>query len=109
MEQGLAVPSYQKTLEIASTDKERLKGMGFQSAGYLAGYYNNVKGDKATAITYLQKALEFDPTNEPIKKNIQILQQKAPLKRLLAQENKTSIFPFKFYVPRQPPGDFFLN
>ncbi len=78
MEQGLAVPAYQKTLEIASTDKERLKGMGFQAAGYLAGYYNNVKGDKATAITYLQKALEFDPTNTAIQKNIQILQQKSP-------------------------------
>lgn len=75
MQQGLAVPAYQKTLEVASTDKVRLKNMGFQAAGYLAGYYNNIKGDKATAITYLQKALEFDPTNEPIKKNIQILQQ----------------------------------
>lgn len=75
MQQGLAVPAYQKTLEVASTDKTRLKNMGFQAAGYLAGYYNNIKGDKATAITYLQKALEFDPTNEPIKKNIQILQQ----------------------------------
>ena len=76
MQQGLAVPAYQKTLEIAATDKVRLKNMGFQSAGYLAGYYNNIKGDKASAITYLQKALEFDPTNSAIQKNIQILQQK---------------------------------
>ncbi len=77
MEQGLAVPAYQKTLEVASTDKERFKNMGFQAAGYLAGYYNNVKGEKDTAITYLQKALEFDPTNTAIQKNIQILQKPA--------------------------------
>ena len=76
MQEGLAVPAYQKVVEIAGTDKERLKGMGLQAAGYLAGYYNNVKGDKATAITYLQKALEFDPTNTAIQKNLQILQQK---------------------------------
>ena len=76
MEQGLAVPAYQKVLEIASTDKARFKSQGFQASGYLAGYYNNVKGDKASAITYLQKALEFDPTNTAIQKNLQILQQK---------------------------------
>lgn len=76
MEQGLAVPAYRKVVEIASTDKERLKGMGLQAAAYLAGYYNNVKSDKASAITYLQKALEFDPTNTAIQKNLQILQQK---------------------------------
>jgi hypothetical protein len=51
--------------------------MGFQAAGYLAGYYNNVKGDKENAITYLQKALEFDPENTAIQKNIQILQKPA--------------------------------
>lgn len=67
MEQGLAIPQFQKSLEIASTDKVRYKSQGLQSASVLAAYYNNVKGDKETAITYLQKGLEFDPNNATLK------------------------------------------
>ena len=63
MEQGLAIPQFQKSLEIASTDKVRYKSQGLQAASTLAAYYNNVKSDKANAIVYLQKGLEFDPGN----------------------------------------------
>jgi hypothetical protein len=38
----------------------------------------NVKKDKDRGVTYLQKALEFDPENESFKKNIQILQKPTP-------------------------------
>jgi tetratricopeptide (TPR) repeat protein len=74
MEQGLAVPMYQKTLEIAAKDKVRLRSQGIASAGYLAGYYNNIKKDKETAITYLKQGLEFDPTNEALKRGLDALQ-----------------------------------
>lgn len=77
MSQGLAIPAYERTLQIAESDKVRFKSQGFQSAGYLAAYHVNVKGDKAAGITFLQKALEFDPTNTAIQKNLQVLQRPA--------------------------------
>lgn len=83
MEQGLAVPSYEKTLEVAAKDKARFKSQGVASSGYLAGYYNNIKKDKATAITYLQRGLEFDPTNTTFLNSIKALQA-APAQRSTA-------------------------
>ena len=73
MQQGLAVPSYQKTLEVALTDTARFKNMGVQAAGYLAGYYNNIKNNKDTAIEYLKKGLIFDPTNQVLQNALNIL------------------------------------
>jgi len=73
MEQGRAVPAYKKLLEIASKDKERYKSQGIAASGYLAGYYNNILSDKDSAIVYLEKGLEFDPTHEGFIKNIEIL------------------------------------
>lgn len=63
MEQGIAVPAYQKTLQVAEKDKVRFKSQGLAASGYLAGYYNNIKKDKDAALTYINKGLEFDPTN----------------------------------------------
>jgi len=73
MEAGRAVPAYKKLLEIASRDKERYKSQGIAASGYLAGYYNNILSDKDSAIVYLQKGLEFDPSHEGFIKNIEIL------------------------------------
>jgi tetratricopeptide (TPR) repeat protein len=77
MEQGLAIPDFQKSLTIAETDKARFKSQGVQASAYLAGYYNNVKKDKEQAVTYLKKALEFDPTNTGLQKNLEILSKPA--------------------------------
>jgi tetratricopeptide (TPR) repeat protein len=92
MEQGLAVSAYQKTLEIAQRDKARLKSQGIASAGYLAGYYNNVKKDKETAISYLQRGLEFDPTNAALQGNIKALQNSGsrPAQKATPAKTKTS-------------------
>ncbi|MEI6946775.1 tetratricopeptide repeat protein [Paraflavisolibacter sp. H34] len=77
MEQGLAIDAYNKLLDVASKDKVRFKSYGVEAAGYLAGYYNNVKKEKDTAVTYLKRALEFDPENASIKNNITILEKPA--------------------------------
>lgn len=74
LEQGLAVPAFEKALQIAETDKVRYKSQGVQAAGYLAGYYNNIKKDRDTAISYLQKGLEFDPNNTTFQNSIKVLQ-----------------------------------
>ncbi len=75
MTEGIALPFYKKTLEVASKEKERLKSMGIEACGYFAGYYNNIKGDRDTAIYYIQKGLEFDSTNASLKSTLEILQR----------------------------------
>lgn len=61
------VNNYQKTLDIAFTDKIRYKGQGTRAALYLAGYYNNVKNSRDTAYTYVLRGLEIDSTNAQLK------------------------------------------
>lgn len=73
MTEGLAIPYYQKTIDIAEKDKERLKGMGIEGCGYLAGYHNNIKSDPEMAIIYIKKGLEFDSTNTSLKSTLDIL------------------------------------
>jgi Flp pilus assembly protein TadD len=67
MEQGLAMPDYQKTLDIAEKDKVRYKSQGIRAAQTLAIYNFNIKNDKETAKTYVQRGLAFDPTNANLK------------------------------------------
>jgi tetratricopeptide (TPR) repeat protein len=67
MQQGLAMPEYQKVLDISATDKVRFKSQGVRAAQTLAIYSFNIKNDKAAAATYVQKGLEFDPTNANLK------------------------------------------
>lgn len=75
MSQGLAVPQYEQILRIAATDtaRELYKSSGVQASGYLAGYYNNVKEDRATALSYIEKGLAIDPTNETLLRYQKIL------------------------------------
>ncbi len=67
MEQGLAMPAYQKVLDIAATDKVRFKSQGVRAAQTLAIYSFNIKNDKAAAAGFVQKGLEFDPANANLK------------------------------------------
>ncbi len=71
---GLAVPVYEKTLQLASTDKVKYKSQGVESAGYLAGYQNNIKKDPSAALVYINKALEFDSTNNYLLNTKKILE-----------------------------------
>jgi tetratricopeptide (TPR) repeat protein len=72
--QGLAVAAYDKLASVAramdstakaagSGDSTKYKSQILTSYYFLAGYYNDIKKDKNTAILYLQKILEVDPTN----------------------------------------------
>ncbi len=80
MAKGLGVADYEKTLAVSFTDVVRYKSHGIESCGVLASYYNNVMGDKAKAIFYLRKGLEFDPENATFLENLQIL-EKPPVKQ----------------------------
>jgi len=61
------VSNYQKTLDIALTDKVRYRGQGIRAALSLTGYYNNVKSNRDSAYAYLLKGFEIDSTNAQIK------------------------------------------
>lgn len=63
MAQGLAIPDFEKTMQLAEADKVRFKSQAVQSSQVLAIYYNNVKADKPAALAIIAKGLEFDPTN----------------------------------------------
>jgi len=63
MEQGLAMPSFEKSLSVAEKDKVRFKSQGIRAAQMLAVYQYNVKSDKQAALAYATKGLEFDPAN----------------------------------------------
>jgi hypothetical protein len=65
---ALAMPQYEQLLRVAETDKVRFKSYGTEASANLASYHVNVQKDKDKGVTYLQKALEFDPENETLKR-----------------------------------------
>lgn len=71
------VQEYRKTLDLAVMDKVKFKNQAIESSKLLAGYFNNIKKDKDSAIIYLQKGLDFDPSNASIQELIDYL-KKAP-------------------------------
>jgi len=75
MENGLAVPDCQKFIQLAENDKVKNKNTLITAYGYMAGYNANIKKDFATAISFLDKILEVDPTNADASKNKEILQK----------------------------------
>ena len=65
MQQGLAVPHYEKLGEMAlSIDAAKFKGQAVSSYFYLVQYYNDIKKDPAKALEYIDKVLAIDPANE---------------------------------------------
>ncbi len=73
------VSNYQKTLAIALTDKIRYKSQGTRAALFLAGYYNNIRSNRDSALLYVVKGLEIDSTNTQLK-NIKEIFDKQPTK-----------------------------
>jgi Flp pilus assembly protein TadD len=64
MQQGLAMPMWEKVLTIAEGNKERFASQGVRSSTALAVYNTNIKQDRATALEYVARGLAIDPTNE---------------------------------------------
>ena len=77
MEAGLAVPHYEKVIEIASQDttNETNRKWLVEAYAYLAAYATNTKKDYATAVAYFEKLLQIDPENADAKKYIGVLQK----------------------------------
>lgn len=75
MEQGLAVPYYQKVIEIASADPEKNKSLLIQAYGYAGAYEANVRKEFETALDHFSKILELDPQNSDAVKYSEILKK----------------------------------
>lgn len=86
--QGIAVEAYDKLAQVArgldstakaagTADSTKYKAQIVSSYSFLATYYNNIKKDKPTAIAYLEKILEVDPTNADAPRFIEILKRPA--------------------------------
>jgi tetratricopeptide (TPR) repeat protein len=85
---GYAVEAYQKLAQVArgldstakvagSADSTKYKAQIINSYSQLAGYYNNIKKDRESAMLYLRKILEVDPGNADATKFITILEKAA--------------------------------
>jgi tetratricopeptide (TPR) repeat protein len=84
---GLAVEAYDKLAAMAraldstakaanGADSIKYRGQAVGSYFALAQYYNDIKKDKETAVVYLRRVLDVDPTNPNAPKFIEILTRK---------------------------------
>lgn len=71
------VQSYVRTLEIAENNKDRFKAQGARAALTLAGYFNNIRKNRDSALVYANRGLAVDAENAQLKNVIEIL-SKAP-------------------------------
>jgi tetratricopeptide (TPR) repeat protein len=71
------VNGFRRTLEIAVSNKDKFKNQAVASSQFLAAIYNNTKKDRDSAIYFLQKGLEFDPSNPALTGFLKELQKPA--------------------------------
>ncbi|HVT86639.1 MAG TPA: tetratricopeptide repeat protein [Chitinophagaceae bacterium] len=63
MELGLAVPHYEKLIEVAEADKQANKSTLIAAYSYLGGYEANIKKDFEKSLNWFNKILEIDEGN----------------------------------------------
>jgi tetratricopeptide (TPR) repeat protein len=87
MTEGLAIPHYQKLIEVLQQDSTNTnyKNWMTEAYAYLAAYEVNTNKDYAEAIDYFEKVLDVDPNNENAKKYISMLE-----KTIDQQENNST-------------------
>lgn len=78
MQAGLAIPAYQKLIEVLQKDTAdaNYKKWAVEAYNYLAAYEANKEKDYAEAVGYFEKVLEVEPNNEQAKKYIAILEKR---------------------------------
>ncbi|HMK19471.1 MAG TPA: tetratricopeptide repeat protein [Chitinophagaceae bacterium] len=81
--------NYQKSLDISFKDKIRYRTQGTQAALLLAGYFNNIKSNRDSALMYVVKGLEIDSTNAQLK-SIKEIFDKQPAKGTQKPAGKTT-------------------
>ncbi|HEY8387284.1 MAG TPA: hypothetical protein VIK74_01705, partial [Parasegetibacter sp.] len=79
-ELGLAVPHFQRFIELAEKDTAENRRTLIQAYGYLAAYSANVLKDSEAAVAYFDKILVLDPGNADAQRYKEILQKQLPQK-----------------------------
>ena len=87
--QGLAVPGYQKAVEIGESapDKEKVKVQLIGAYKFFIEYHYNVKKDRETALSFVDKAIAIDPADAQLISNRDFISKndpKAPPKKTTA-------------------------
>jgi len=87
---GLALPDYQKLIEVAATLPDTVRGKQLQITGYkyMVNYNYNVKKDKAATLEVIDKILALDPNEETAKSNKEALSKPVKVK---VEDNKTKV------------------
>jgi tetratricopeptide (TPR) repeat protein len=77
MVEGLAVPAYEKLIEVLQRDTTDANFQKWivEAYSYLAAYAANTEKNYAEAVDYFEKVLQVDAENESAKKYIAILQK----------------------------------
>jgi thioredoxin-like negative regulator of GroEL len=72
---GLAVPHYEKVVELGELNTESNKAMLLKAYGYLGGYEANINKDYEKSISYFEKFLELEPSNADANRYIGLLKK----------------------------------
>jgi len=91
MEQGLANPFFEKTIEVASKDSVKYKAQLIGSYKYFVVYNISIKKDKAKALEFCDKILTIDPTDA------ETLSNKDVISKMSMKSSKAA--------PPKPPSD----
>jgi len=75
MENGLAIPYFEKVIEMGSIDSLKNKSLLIQAYGYIGAYEANVKKEYDDALVNFEKILELDPGNSDAMKYRDILKK----------------------------------
>ncbi|MEO7046831.1 MAG: tetratricopeptide repeat protein, partial [Ferruginibacter sp.] len=77
---GLAVPYYQKTIQLGEVDptKPNAKTRLMNSYKFFVGYYYNAKKNRDSALYYVDKALVLDPTDASMISNKEFISKNDP-------------------------------
>lgn len=73
MEQGLANPAFEKTIELGLLDSVKYKPQLITAYKYFVAYHANVKKDNSKALEFVQKILSLEPNDAEAKGFLQVL------------------------------------
>ena len=73
MEQGLANPAFEKTIELGLQDSVKYKPQLVTAYKYFVAYHANVKKDNKTALEFVQKILSLEPNDAEAKGFFEVL------------------------------------
>lgn len=92
MEKGIAIPHYEKLIEVLQKDSASASATNkkwlVEAYGYIAAYETNEEKDYDDAIGHLQKILEIDPANKDAQQYISILEKKVNAGNSNTNDNK---------------------